>query len=222
MPQGPSDYDASPYLPPRTGWKALRAAVAGCRGCPLYQDATQAVFGSGDTHARVMLVGEQPGDTEDRQGKPFVGPAGRLLDRALADAGIDPARTYVTNAVKHFKFETAAHGKRRIHKPPTLREISACRPWLTAELALTEPDVVIALGASAGKSLLGPSFKVATQRGTVQPLPAPGEETPAGETPGGGLLVATLHPSAVLRAGDDHQARYAGLVADLKTAAKLL
>lgn len=211
----PDDYDAGPFVPEAADLAALREAAAGCAGCPLFREATQTVFGSGTPTARLMLVGEQPGDQEDRQGEPFVGPAGGVLTRAIAEAGIDPAQTYVTNAVKHFKFERPAGGKRRIHKAPNLREISACKPWLTSELHLVAPEVVVALGATAGKSLLGSSFRVSQQRGVPLTLPSPdGDEA---------TLVATIHPSAVLRAGD--QARkdaYAGLVSDLKVAARLL
>ncbi|MCN9243514.1 UdgX family uracil-DNA binding protein [Streptomyces sp. RY43-2] len=214
---GPEDYDAGPYVPADADLRALREAAVGCHGCPLYRDATQTVFGSGDTSARVMLIGEQPGDQEDRRGEPFVGPAGGVLTRAIEEAGIDPGDTYVTNAVKHFKFVVAARGKRRIHKPPSLREMTACRPWLAAELRLVRPEVVVALGATAGKALLGSSFRVSEERGVPRPMPAL-DGDPADET-----LVATIHPSAVLRADDAERARlYAGLVADLTVAARLL
>ncbi|WP_269854642.1 UdgX family uracil-DNA binding protein [Streptomyces sp. RPT161] len=209
----PEAYDAGPFVPDGTDLAGLRAAAAGCQGCPLYRDATQTVFGSGDASARVVLVGEQPGDQEDRQGKPFVGPAGRVLMRALDEAGIDPALTYITNAVKHFKFEWDARGKRRIHKAPSLHEVAACKPWLTAELRLIDPEVVIALGATAGKALLGGSFRVTRERGTLLTLPLEGD--------GGPPLVATIHPSAVLRA-DDRETAYQGLLADLRVAAKAL
>ncbi|MEU8579174.1 UdgX family uracil-DNA binding protein [Streptomyces abikoensis] len=218
MPRGPEGYDAGPYVPEGAGLRALRDAAAGCRGCPLYREATQTVFGVGDTSARMLLVGEQPGDQEDRQGRPFVGPAGGVLDRALGEAGIDPEGTYVTNAVKHFKFEPARRGKRRIHKAPDLKEIRACKPWLAEELRLVAPEVVVALGATAGKALFGSSFRVGKQRGLALPLPAPD-----GSGEGEGKLVATVHPSAVLRADDEERAAmYAGLVADLKVAARLL
>lgn len=216
-------YDATPYLPSRrAGLPGLRKAAAHCHGCPLYEEATQTVFGDGDTSARVLLLGEQPGDQEDRQGRPFVGPAGRVLTRALEDAGIAREDTYVTNAVKHFKFTVQDRGKRRIHKAPTLREISACRPWLAAELRVVSPQVVVALGGSAGKSLLGSSFRVSEQRGALLPWPDPdgsGDHGDAAETVRG--LVATIHPSAVLRA-DDRDAMYAGLVSDLRVAADVL
>ncbi len=211
-------YDATPYVPERGGLQALREGAAGCEGCPLYRAATQTVFGDGRASARVVLVGEQPGDQEDRQGRPFVGPAGGVLTRALDEAGIDPAGAYVTNAVKHFKFEQAARGKRRIHKAPSLREVGACRPWLAAELRVIDPEVVVALGATAGKSLLGSSFRVGEQRGVAVPMPSLD-----GDGGGHGMLVPTIHPSAVLRADDaERAAAYAGLVSDLKVAARLL
>ncbi|MGK5545939.1 UdgX family uracil-DNA binding protein [Streptomyces sp. URMC 127] len=221
---GPEAYDAAPFVPEKADLRRLREAAAGCRGCPLYRDATQTVFGAGEASARVVLVGEQPGDQEDRRGEPFVGPAGGVLKRALAEAGIDPAEAYVTNAVKHFKFEQQERGKRRIHKTPGLREISACRPWLTSELQLIDPEVVVALGATAGKSLLGPSFRVTQQRGVLLPLPEPGGAGQAeGAADGEGGLVATIHPSAVLRSDPAARAEaYAGLVSDLGVAARLL
>ncbi|GHG61040.1 UdgX family uracil-DNA binding protein [Streptomyces griseocarneus] len=221
-----SAYDAGPFVPSGAGLGALREAAAGCRGCPLFREATQTVFGAGEPSARVVLVGEQPGDQEDRQGRPFVGPAGGVLMRALDEAGIDPADAYITNAVKHFKFEQAARGKRRIHKAPGLREIGACRPWLAAELRLLDPEVVVALGATAGKSLMGPSFRVTRERGVALPMPSldgGGNGEADGDGGGEGLLVATIHPSAVLRS--DPAAReeaYAGLVSDLRVAAGLL
>lgn len=209
-------YDAGPFVPARGGLKALRGAAADCRGCPLHRDATGTVFGAGDTDARVLLVGEQPGDQEDRRGEPFVGPAGGLLDRVLDEAGIDPAQSYVTNAVKHFKFEYAqgGRGKRRIHKAPSLRELRACGPWLAAELALVRPEVVVVLGATAGKALLGSSFRVTKQRGTLLEEEVHGRQE---------RLVATVHPSAVLRADpDDRDAVRGGLVSDLRVAADVL
>ncbi|MFG3504805.1 UdgX family uracil-DNA binding protein [Streptomyces sp. NPDC047821] len=213
--RAPEDaYTAEPFVPEGAGLDALREAAAGCQGCPLHREATQTVFGAGNAHGRVLLVGEQPGDQEDRQGAPFVGPAGKVLTRALDEAGIEPADAYVTNAVKHFKFEVVPErGKRRIHKSPSLREMTACRPWLEAELRLVGPEVIVALGATAGKALLGPSFRVTRQRGTL--LPFPGHEE-LGE-----CLVATIHPSAVLRA-DDREAVYEGLVSDLRIAAEAL
>ncbi|MFF4863100.1 UdgX family uracil-DNA binding protein [Streptomyces sp. NPDC001231] len=211
--KAPEDaYTAAPFVPRHADLNALREAAAGCRGCPLHRDATQTVFGAGDTGARVMLVGEQPGDQEDRRGRPFVGPAGKLLDRALAEAGIDPGETYVTNAVKHFKFTRSGPGKRRIHKAPSLRETAACGPWLAAELMLVEPELIVVLGATAGKALLGSSFRVTEVRGTVL------EEEIHGRRE---RLVPTVHPSSVLRA-DDRESAYQGLVSDLKVAGRAL
>ncbi|MDX6228650.1 MAG: uracil-DNA glycosylase [Frankiales bacterium] len=220
--------DATPFIPSSGDLRALRKAAAGCRGCDLYEGATQVVFGSGPPSARVVLVGEQPGDQEDRQGEPFVGPAGGLLDKALADAGIDRAQAYVTNAVKHFKFTQSAPGKRRIHAKPEAWEVSACRPWLSAELTLLDPQVVVALGATAAQSLLGSSFRVSKQRGVLLPWPPPtgpfAREADLFEDDSAGrdaFILATLHPSAVLRS-DDREAAYAGLVADLAVVAKAL
>ncbi|MFG2858595.1 UdgX family uracil-DNA binding protein [Streptomyces mirabilis] len=215
---GPDAYDATPYLPRRGGLPAHRRAAAECRGCPLHENATQTVFGQGAATARIILVGEQPGDQEDKQGEPFVGPAGRLLDKALTEAGIDRDTTYVTNAVKHFKFTLAEGGKRRIHKAPDLRELTACRPWLRAELLLVHSDVVVALGATAGKALLGRSFRVTKDRGTLIPLP---DEDERRNEDVERYVVATLHPSAVLRS-NDREAAYAGLVSDLEVAARAL
>ncbi|MBB4986954.1 MULTISPECIES: UdgX family uracil-DNA binding protein [Streptomyces] len=208
----PEAYDATPYLPSRGGLPAHRKAAAECRGCPLHRDATGTVFGRGDPGARLMLVGEQPGDQEDREGVPFVGPAGRLLHRALAEAGIDEKDLYVTNAVKHFKFTRDETRKRRIHKAPSPRETLACRPWLMAELRLVSPELIVVLGATAGRALLGPSFRVGTDRGVPRPLP---------DAEDGTRVLATVHPSAVLRA-QDRREMYAGLVADLRTAADAL
>ncbi|MGP3927263.1 UdgX family uracil-DNA binding protein [Streptomyces sp. 8N616] len=218
-------YTAGPFVPGGADLAALREAAAGCRGCPLHRNASQTVFGQGDADARVVLVGEQPGDQEDRKGLPFVGPAGRVLTQALDEAGIDPGETYITNAVKHFKFDyVPERGKRRIHKTPNLHELSACKPWLAAELQLIDPEVVVALGATAGKALLGPSFRVTKQRGMLLPCPlldgGEGEESKEGEERGE-CLVATIHPSAVLRA-DDREAVYQGLVSDLRIAAQAL
>ncbi|MFE6847727.1 UdgX family uracil-DNA binding protein [Streptomyces sp. NPDC057686] len=214
-------------MPRRGGVEALRRASADCRGCPLFKDATQTVFGDGSPTARLFLVGEQPGDQEDREGQPFVGPAGQLLRRALGEAGLGDEEVYVTNAVKHFKFATAPRGKRRIHKAPSLREMTACRPWLVAELRLVSPQLVIVLGGTAGRALLGSSFRVGEQRGVLQPMPswdrgAGGDGRSAGRSgEGSGLLLATTHPSAVLRA-DDREAAFRGLVADLSVAASAL
>jgi DNA polymerase len=196
------------FVPEGAGLEQLEEAARGCQGCDLYRDATQTVFGEGDADAQVVLVGEQPGDQEDRQGRPFVGPAGRILDSALDDAGIDRSRTYVTNAVKHFKFERAEGGKRRIHQAPNRTEIIACWPWLAAELDVLDPEVLVCLGATAGKAVFGPSFKVTEQRGT--PLPAPAEWSRDGL-----VVVATIHPSAVLRSRE-RDTMYDGLVSDLR------
>ena len=192
---------AKPFLPDVRTATALRAAVQDCRGCPLYADATQAVFGRGLLSAQIMLVGEQPGDQEDREGVPFVGPAGRVLDRALDAAGVDRRTTYVTNAVKHFKWK--ARGTRRIHDKPTWTEAMACRPWLDAELALVKPRALVLLGATAAQAFLGKSFKVTQQRG--KPLDSELAE----------LVLATIHPSAILRA-ENRDEMFAGLVDDLR------
>ena len=198
---------AVPFLPERHTYDALRAAVQGCRGCPIYLKATQAVFGEGPLPAEVMLVGEQPGDQEDRAGAPFVGPAGRLLDKALVEAGIDRDRAYVTNAVKHFKWRS--RGPRRIHDKPTWTEQVACRPWLDEELALVKPRALVLLGATAAQTLLGRDFRITKSRG--EPLDSELAE----------LVLATIHPSAVLRA-DDRVETYAGLVGDLRVVAERL
>src|SRR4051812_35644607 len=160
---------AAPFLPPKRDLDALQKAADECRGCPLYENATQAVFGEGPPDARLVIVGEQPGDQEDRAGEPFVGPAGRLLDGALEEAGIDRATAYVTNAVKHFKFTPT--GKRRIHATPDTFEVAACKPWLLTELSVIAPEVVVLLGATAAKALLGSSFKVTKSRGVLMPAP---------------------------------------------------
>jgi DNA polymerase len=176
------------FLPERRSLTSLRRAAAGCRGCPLFLQATQTVFGEGSSRARVVLVGEQPGDQEDRTGHPFVGPAGRLLDQALAEAGLERKSVYVTNAVKHFNFEP--RGKFRLHKRPPAMAIKACRPWLDAELELLAPAVVVLLGATAAQAILGADFRVTKSRGKVisrEGLPK---------------VIATLHPSAILRAPD--------------------
>jgi DNA polymerase len=194
-------------MPERLTMTALREAASDCRGCPLYADATQTVFGEGTLSSRVMLVGEQPGDQEDLTGAPFVGPAGKLLDRALEEAGIDRATTYVTTAVKHFKWK--ARGPRRIHDKPSWTETTACRPWLEAELALVKPRALVLLGATAAQSLLGRDFKVTQNRG--RPLDSDLAE----------LVTATIHPSAVLRSAD-RDAMFAGLVEDLSIVAPTL
>jgi uracil-DNA glycosylase family protein len=201
---------AAAYLPEHLSLPQLRDAVQGCRGCELYRNATQAVFGEGARHAEVMLVGEQPGDKEDLAGHPFVGPAGRLLDQALEEAGIDRAQTYVTNAVKHFKWQ--ARGKRRIHQKPSWSESSACRPWLEAEIAVVEPRVLVCLGATAAQSLLGPDFRVTRHRGELI-------DSPLAEH-----VTATVHPSLILRQQDEESRRgeLAAFVDDLRVVAKLI
>ncbi|ASW54115.1 UdgX family uracil-DNA binding protein [Plantactinospora sp. KBS50] len=222
---------AQQFIPPDAqDLPALKAAAAGCRGCELYEPATQTVFGRGDAHAPAVFVGEQPGDVEDQKGLPFVGPAGRLLREAVDDAGIDPKHIYLTNAVKHFRFEL--RGRRRIHQTPDRVHIVACRPWLVAEFGRLRPAVVVVLGATAGKALLGPSFRVTQARGRLMPWPdaaqnpddfrqvpidSRGERADAPPA----QLLATIHPSAVLRA-DNRDEAYAGLVADLKVAAGVL
>ena len=201
---------AEPFVPKTTSLKVLRPAAQKCRGCDLYKRATQAVFGAGPSGAHVMFVGEQPGDQEDLQGEPFVGPAGALLDKALADAGIPRDDVYVTNAVKHFSWEP--RGKRRIHKKPRISEVKACRPWLDAELRAVKPEVLVCLGAVAAQSVLGSQFKLMQNRGQVLSSPVAQH------------VVATIHPSAVLRAPDSEgrQAAYEMLVADLKVVAKVI
>lgn len=180
---------AADFFPKRKSLKAFREAAAGCKGCDLWERGTQTVFGEGARRAEILFVGEQPGNEEDLSGHPFVGPAGRLLDDALAEAGIDRSETYVTNVVKHFKWEP--RGKRRIHKKPNAREITACQPWLEAEIALVKPKVVVCLGATAAQALLGAQFKVTKQRGQfIESTLAP-------------YIMATVHPSSILRAPDD-------------------
>jgi DNA polymerase len=201
---------AAPLIPSRPSLSSLRAAAAGCRACPLWQRGTQTVFGEGSRAAKVMFVGEQPGHEEDLAGKPFVGPAGKLLDRALQQAGIDRRLVYVTNVVKHFKWEPK--GKRRIHAKPNAGEIAACRPWLEAELEIVKPDVLVCLGATAAQALLGRQFRVSQERGRFVPSPlAP-------------YTMATVHPSSILRAPDD-ETRHAEMerfVADLRNVAGVL
>lgn len=209
---------AQQWVPRGADLGGLKRAAGDCRGCRLHEGASQTVFGDGSPTARVVLVGEQPGDQEDRKGLPFVGPAGRLLDEGLREAGIDRTESYVTNAVKHFKFSQSGPGKRRIHKTPDAWEVRACRPWLDAELALLDPEVVVALGATAGKTLLGPSFRVTQQRGMLIPWPGREDEDAARHAP---FVVATVHPSAVLRA-DDRDGAYKGFLADLRIAAEAL
>lgn len=184
---------AKEFFPARKSLKAFREAAADCKACDLWKRGTQTVFGEGASHAEVVFVGEQPGNEEDLTGQPFVGPAGRLLDEALAAAGIDRAKIYVTNVVKHFKWEP--RGKRRIHKKPNAREIAACRPWLEAEISLIKPNVIVCLGATAAQALLGPKFLVTKHRGQfIESTLAP-------------YILATVHPSAILRAPDDETRR---------------
>jgi uracil-DNA glycosylase len=201
---------ADAFLPARRSLRSLRDAAAGCRGCELYAHATQTVFGEGARAAELVLVGEQPGDREDLEGRPFVGPAGRLLDALLEEAGIDRELAYVTNAVKHFKWRP--RGKRRIHQKPSWSEFAACRPWLDAELALLEPTAIVCLGATAAQALLGPQFRVTRERGVFV------------ESPLAKHLLATFHPSSVLRAPDDqrrHELRSL-IVEDLRKVAAVL
>lgn len=209
---------AGAFVPPGADIEQLRAAAASCRGCHLYEGAIQTVFSTGYPPARVVLVGEQPGDQEDRQGAPFVGPAGRVLDSALEDVGIDRTETYVTNAVKHFKFTQSGPGKRRIHQTPTVAEVAACKPWLAAELRIIDPEVTVCLGSTAGKAMLGADFRVSQRRGLLLPRPPLEGEDAAYQN---AFIVATIHPSAVLRA-EDRDAAYAGLVSDLRVAADVL
>ena len=210
---------AQRWVPPHaSSLDELKAAAAGCEGCELHQNATQTVFGRGAAHAKVVFVGEQPGDVEDQQGLPFVGPAGRLLREAVDASGIDPASVYITNAVKHFRFEL--RGQRRIHQTPGPAHITACRPWLVAEFALLRPQLVVVLGATAAKALLGPDFRVTRSRGELMPWPASAQhpkDFPVAEI----QAMATIHPSAVLRA-DNRDIAYAGLVDDLRVAAAAL
>jgi uracil-DNA glycosylase family protein len=199
--------DAGQFLPSeRRDLEALRRAAAGCRGCDLYEHATQTVFGAGVAHAAVMLVGEQPGDREDIEGKPFVGPAGALLDQALAQAGLDRDSLYVTNAVKHFKWER--RGKVRLHKKPGAREVAACKPWLLAEIDAVHPEIVVCLGATAAQALLGAEFRVTRQRGQIMDGP---RDRPT---------MATVHPSSILRTTDqaERQSQLARFVEDLRVA----
>ncbi|HEX5383736.1 MAG TPA: UdgX family uracil-DNA binding protein [Propionibacteriaceae bacterium] len=199
---------AAPWVPEHADIDELKRAAVDCRGCELWKPATQVVFSAGNPRAPLALVGEQPGDVEDRQGIPFVGPAGRLLQDALAEAGVPKEDVYVTNAVKHFRF--TERGKRRIHATPQVSHIRACLPWLEAEVKLVDPALIVCLGATAARALLGSSFRVTKQRGEVLEL-----ATPVGVRP----VLATIHPSAVLRAtGDDREEAFAGLVADLRTA----
>lgn len=201
---------AAAFIPPDPTLPRLREAAARCTGCDLYRRATQTVFGEGPARAPLMLVGEQPGHEEDLTGRPFVGPAGRLLDRALAEAGIDREQTYVTNAVKHFKWQP--RGKRRIHAKPSAGEIAACRPWLEAEIASVQPRALVLLGATAAQAVMGPTFRVTQERGRFVPSPlAP-------------FVLATVHPSALLRAPDEESRHRetARFVGDLRMVAGVL
>jgi len=204
-----SEEYARPAAPPDTSrLKELREAARKCTACHLYKHATQTVFGEGSRHASIMLVGEQPGDHEDIAGKPFVGPAGKIMDRALTEAGIDRKKVYVTNAVKHFKWEP--RGKRRIHKKPNSREIAACRPWLESELRLVKPKLLVCLGATAARTIFGASFRVTRERGKI----LSSDLAPR--------AMATVHPSSLLRQPDEESRRreYARFVADLRIALK--
>lgn len=198
---------ARDFVPPTDDLDQLAAAAASCKGCHLFENATQTVFGEGPKSARLVLVGEQPGDKEDLAGEPFVGPAGQLLDRALGDAGIDRSQAYVTNMVKHFKWRPA--GRRRLHQKPNTEEVRACWPWLEAEVASLNPEVVVCLGATAAQGVLGRQFKVTQRRGEVV------------ESPLGWRVTATVHPSSILRA-DDREVQYDAFVRDLQGVAGLL
>jgi uracil-DNA glycosylase family protein len=203
------DETAAQLVPERPTLRKLREAAAGCKACPLWKTGTQTVFGEGSPKAEVMFVGEQPGDQEDKAGRPFVGPAGKLLDKAMAEAGIDRSLAYVTNVVKHFKWQ--ARGKRRIHQKPNWSEIAACFPWLEAELAVVKPRVLVCLGATAAQALLGRQFRVSRQRG----IPVESELAP--------VVLATVHPSSILRGDpEEREANFAAFVGDLKIVAKHL
>jgi len=202
-----SDGTAAPLVPERPNLKNLKEAAAGCKACPLWERGTQTVFGEGSTSAEIVLVGEQPGDQEDLAGKPFVGPAGRLLDNALEQAEIDRRLAYVTNVVKHFKWQP--RGKRRIHQKPNAAEVAACRPWLEAELTLLKPKVLVCLGATAAQALLGRQFRVSKDRG----VPVESDLAP--------VVMATVHPSSILRS-DDREAEMALFVEDLRRVAQAL
>jgi uracil-DNA glycosylase len=218
--------------PTGVGLDGLRTAAAGCRACELWEPATQTVFGEGPETARIVFVGEQPGDREDRTGEPFVGPAGKLLDRALGDAGIDRRDAYVTNAVKHFRFKPTP--KRRIHQTPGPEHLRACRPWLEAEFEVLTPEVVVCLGATAAKALISPSFRITKDRGQLIPWTPPGlararqgddhtDQDDDEDAPSQTWMLATTHPSAVLRVPDDGRAAaYDALVADLRVVAGAL
>jgi uracil-DNA glycosylase len=208
---------AAEFVPDSDDLDTLAAAAEGCKGCDLYLDATQTVFGAGAPDADMMVVGEQPGDQEDKAGAPFVGPAGKLLDKALAAAGVDRDRLYVTNAVKHFKFTLPERGKRRIHKTPSRIEVVACRPWLFAEMMSVQPDVVVLLGATAAKSLMGNDFRLTARRGEALRLPVAEETTNLDFDPD---VVVSAHPSSVLRGPpQDREKAFDALVSDLRFAA---
>jgi DNA polymerase len=202
--------DAAAFIPPHPTLEKIREAVSACRGCDLYKNATQGVAGAGPRGARLMLVGEQPGNDEDLAGRPFVGPAGQVLDRALAEAGLDRAEAYVTNVVKHFKW--TPRGKRRIHEKPGVAEVEACRPWFQTELDLVRPEVVVALGATAAQAILGRTFRITRDRGRFVPSPLAAR------------VLATAHPSAVLRMPDEaaRQEAMRQLVRDLEVVARAL
>jgi DNA polymerase len=204
---------AQEWVPPDASLETLRSAAQQCHGCELFADATQTVMGDGDPAAPLVLLGEVPGDQEDQQGRPFVGPAGQLLVSALGEAGIDPRATYRTNVVKHFRWE-GTRGKQRLHKTPTQAHVKACAPWLAAELTLLKPRGVVVLGATAGKALLGSTFKVTEERGRLRewPADAPGQAD---------WMLATTHPSAVLRS-QERDRDFAHLVADLRVVAEAL
>lgn len=210
---------AQEWVPERPSLSSLRKAVQDCRGCELYADATQAVMGSGPKRARLMLLGEQPGDKEDQEGRPFVGPAGRLLDRALDEAGVDPGDTYRTNVVKHFRF-SGTRGKQRIHKSPSQFHVAACGPWLLAELDVVQPVGVVVLGGTAGKALYGSSFRVGDTHGRLQDWPDKIGDVPVGEIRPDWSL-PTTHPSAVLRSRNREE-DYERFVNDLEVAAQAL
>jgi len=216
-PKDRADYPgAGPWVPERLSLSAIRTSAQACEGCDLHRDATQAVVGDGPRDARLMVIGEQPGDKEDLAGEPFVGPAGKLLDRALEEAGIAPSSVFRTNAVKHFRF-SGTRGKQRIHQSPSRWQVTACGPWLLAELEVVKPHVVVVLGATAGQAVFGPSFRVGAARG--RPMSWEQAKLDVAEPPA--AVVATTHPSAVLRSRQRDE-DYAAFVADLAVAAAAL
>ena len=211
---------ADDFVPGSRSLDTLRAAAADCRGCDLYENATQTVFGSGPTSARLVLVGEQPGDVEDRRGEPFVGPAGKLLDRALDESGVIRSDVYLSNAVKHFRWKAAPRGGRRIHQKPDVAHITACHPWLAAELQAVDADGIVALGATAAQALLGSGFRLTEHRGEILDWPPTTGPFAESDMPIQ-FVVATVHPSAILRTqGADRDAMFAGLVGDLRAASQ--